>query len=416
MEKLYRNPEIKSITIKIVILCFVFLMLTLVTMNIGISNINKKVIRQDAAVLGIVLEENPELEKNIVGYFTKGISEDQIKNGLATLEKYGYNETLKPADIPLIRESSKNLLSNILTINIIFFITIFFIILLDYKKILSKINIVSNNVERVLEGEYDMTLEGGEEGEFSILYNQLNLLVNRLIENMEKLKNEKEFLKNIISDISHQLKTPLSSIIMLNELMISKDDMDEETKMKFLNKTSEQLTRMEWLIINLLKIARVEAGAINYKMKNQPLIITINKAFSPLKEKAKAKKQNVIIEEKRDVYLNHDSDWMTEAIGNIIKNAIEHTEEYGTISIEIKESPLLVSIIIKDNGNGIKKEELPHIFERFYKGKHEVKPISIGIGLTLSKSIIESNGGSISVKSIEGEGTEFAITFLKSIV
>ncbi|HAG42140.1 MAG TPA: hypothetical protein DCL31_00460 [Clostridium sp.] len=107
---------------------------------------------------------------------------------------------------------------------------------------------------------------------------------------------------------------------------------------------------------------------------------------------------------------------MTEAIGNIIKNAIEHTEEYGTISIEIKESPLLVSIIIKDNGNGIKKEELPHIFERFYKGKHEVKPISIGIGLTLSKSIIESNGGSISVKSIEGEGTEFAITFLKSIV
>lgn len=416
MEKLYRNPEIKSITIKIVILCFVFLMLTLVTMNIGINNINKKVIRQNAAVLGIVLEENPELEKNIVGYFTKGISEDQIKSGLTTLEKYSYNETLKPVDIPLIRESSKSLLFNVLTINIIFFITIFFIVLLDYKKILSKINIVSSSVERVLEGEYDMTLEGGEEGEFSILYNQLNLLVNRLIENMEKLKKEKEFLKNIISDISHQLKTPLSSIIMLNELMISKDDMDEETKVKFLNKTSEQLTRMEWLIINLLKIARVEAGAINYKMKNQPLIITINKAFSPLKEKAKAKKQNVIIEEKRDVYLNHDSDWMTEAIGNIIKNAIEHTEEYGTISIEIKESPLLVSIIIRDNGRGIKKEELPHIFERFYKGKHEVKPISIGIGLTLSKSIIESNGGSISVKSREGEGTEFAITFLKSIV
>ncbi|WP_291583816.1 sensor histidine kinase [Clostridium sp. UBA6640] len=416
MEKLYRNPEIKSITIKIVILCFVFLIFTLVTMNIGINNINKKVIRQNAAVLGIVLEENPELEKNIVGYFTKGISEDQIKSGLATLEKYSYNETLKPVDIPLIREASKSLLFNVLTVNIIFFITIFFIVLLDYKKILSKINIVSSSVERVLEGEYDMTLEGGEEGEFSILYNQLNLLVNRLIENMEKLKKEKEFLRNIISDISHQLKTPLSSIIMLNELMTSKDDMDEETKVKFLNKTSEQLTRMEWLIINLLKIARVEAGAINYKMKNQPLIITINKAFSPLKEKAKTKKQNIIIEDKRDVYLNHDSDWMTEAIGNIIKNAIEHTEEYGTISIEIKESPLLVSIIIKDNGNGIKKEELPHIFERFYKGKHEVKPISIGIGLTLSKSIIESNGGSISVKSIEGEGTEFVITFLKSIV
>lgn len=416
MEKLYRNPEIKSITIKIVILCFVFLIFTLLTMNIGINNINKKVIRQNAAVLGIVLEENPELEKNIVGYFTKGISEDQIKSGLATLEKYSYNETLKPVDIPLIRGSSKSLLLNVLTINIIFFITIFFIILFDYKKILSKINIVSSSVEKVLEGEYDMTLEGGEEGEFSILYNQLNLLVNRLVENMEKLKKEKEFLKNIISDISHQLKTPLSSIIMLNELMISKDDMDEETKVKFLNKTSEQLTRMEWLIISLLKIARVEAGAINYKMKNQPLIITINKAFSPLKEKAKDKKQNVIIEDKRDVYLNHDSDWMTEAIGNIIKNAIEHTEEYGTISIEIKESLLLVNIIIRDNGNGINKEELAHIFERFYKGKHEVKPISIGIGLTLSKSIIESNGGSISVKSIEGKGTEFTITFLKSIV
>ena len=332
------------------------------------------------------------------------------------MEKYNYNENLDIGDIPLIRASSKKLLYNIVIINITFFTIMFFIIIFDYKKILSKINIISNGVEKVLEGEYDMMLEGGDEGEFSILYNQLNLLVNRLIENMEKLKKEKEFLKNIVSDISHQLKTPLSSIIMLNELMISKEDMDEETKVKFLNKTSEQLTRMEWLIVNLLKIARIEAGAINYKIKNQPVIITINKAISPLKESANKKNQNIIIEEEGKVYLNHDSDWMTEAIGNIIKNAIEHTKDYGTISIEIKESPLLVNIVIRDNGAGIKKEELPYIFERFYKGKNEVKPISIGIGLTLSKSIIESNGGSISVKSTEGEGTEFTITFLKSII
>ena len=104
---------------------------------------------------------------------------------------------------------------------------------------------------------------------------------------------------------------------------------------------------MEWLIVNLLKIARIEAGAINYKIKNQPVIITINKAISPLKESANKKTQNIIIEEEGKVYLNHDSDWMTEAIGNIIKNAIEHTKDYGTISIEIKESPLLVNIVIE---------------------------------------------------------------------
>lgn len=416
MEKLYRNSEVKSITIKIVILCFVFSTFTLIAVNWGVNNINKKVIRQNAATLGIILENNPELEMDVAKYFTKGISEDKIESGLAILKKYNYNEKLEWEDNLLIKESSKKLLFNVVTINIIFFIAIFFIVIFDYKKVMSKINIVSNSVEKVLEGEYDMRLEGGEEGEFSILYNQLNLLVNRLIENMEKLKKEKEFLKNIISDISHQLKTPLSSIIMLNELMISKKDMDEETKIKFLNKTSEQLVRMEWLIINLLKIARIEAGAISYKIKNQPLIITINKAISPLRERANDKKQNIIIEEEGKVYLNHDSDWMTEAIGNIIKNAIEHTEEYGTIFIGIKESPLFVNIIIRDNGIGIKKEELPHIFERFYKGKNEVKPISIGIGLTLSKSIIESNGGNISVKSIEGEGTEFTITFLKSII
>lgn len=416
MEKLYRNSEIKSITVKIVILSFLFITVTVATVNLSMNNISKKVIRQNAAILGIVLEKNPELESDVATYFTKGISEKKIESGLAALEKYNYNENLDIGDIPLIRASSKKLLYNIVIINIIFFTIMFFIIIFDYKKILSKINIISNGVEKVLEGEYDMMLEGGDEGEFSILYNQLNLLVNRLIENIEKLKKEKEFLKNIVSDISHQLKTPLSSIIMLNELMISKEDMDEETKVKFLNKTSEQLTRMEWLIVNLLKIARIEAGAINYKIKNQPVIITINKAISPLKESANKKNQNIIIEEEGKVYLNHDSDWMTEAIGNIIKNAIEHTKDYGTISIEIKESPLLVNIVIRDNGAGIKKEELPYIFERFYKGKNEVKPISIGIGLTLSKSIIESNGGSISVKSTEGEGTEFTITFLKSII
>ncbi|MBB6697187.1 ATP-binding protein [Clostridium algidicarnis] len=236
----------------------------------------------------------------------------------------------------------------------------------------------------------------------------------RLIKLLFGIEGEVAY-KNIISDISHQLKTPLFSLVMFNDLM-KEEDVSKEDRKRFLILSDEQLKRMEWLIINLLKIGRLEAGVINFKTSNNSLKLTIDKALTGLLGSSKEKHQNIILKGSDEIYFNHDMEWTAEAISNIVKNSIEHTKEGGTIVIETEETPLSVSIMIIDNGVGIPKELFGRIFERFYKGENSVNPTSIGIGLYLGKYIIESQNGSIRVESEVNRGSKFTITFLKTVI
>lgn len=240
-------------------------------------------------------------------------------------------------------------------------------------------------------------------------------MINRLNNSVKKLKEEKLFLKNIISDISHQLKTPLASLIMFNDLMKNKD-MSLEDKNYFLNLSEEQLKRMEWLIISLLKLSRLEAKVIKFDIKSNPIYITIMKSISPIKEKAREKNISINLKLDEKIRFNHDLNWTAEALTNIIKNSIEHTKNGGYINIKIYETPLAIFISIEDNGEGIPKNLIPKIFKRFYKGENSTNPTSIGIGLSLSKRIIESQNGSINVESEIKKGTKFNITFLKTVI
>ncbi|NEZ81903.1 HAMP domain-containing histidine kinase, partial [Clostridium botulinum] len=295
-------------------------------------------------------------------------------------------------------------------------IFIIYIIIYDkFKYFYKRAEVFTKAAEEIMDGHFSKFVDENKEGDFYILSSKFNLMSNRLEESLLNLKKEKIFLKNIISDISHQLKTPLSSLIMFNELM-KDESMPIEDRENFLKLSDEQLKRMEWLIINLLKIGRLEAGVVEFKRENNPLYVTINKALAGLSEKAKEKSQQVIVDIDEDVYFKHDMDWTAEAISNIIKNSIEHTDNYGQIKISCEETPISLTISIKDNGEGIPEKLQNKIFERFYKGENSVNPSSIGIGLSLTKSIIESQNGSIIVESEMGEGTEFIITFLKTIV
>ncbi|ENZ00430.1 hypothetical protein HMPREF1092_02597 [Clostridium thermobutyricum] len=171
---------------------------------------------------------------------------------------------------------------------------------------------------------------------------------------------------------------------------------------------------MDWLTITLLKYARLEGDVIDYKMEDISILDTISEAIAPLKIKAEEKNQNININyENGSFILRHDRKWLSEALSNIIKNGIEHTDNCGKIEILIRESPIYLEVEIKDNGEGIEEDKLKKIFERFYKNSSEKKPKSIGIGLALSKSIIEKHNGSIKVKSKLGEWTSFIITFIK---
>jgi hypothetical protein len=231
--------------------------------------------------------------------------------------------------------------------------------------------------------------------------------------NMDKLKKEKQFLVELLSDISHQLKTPLSSMIVYNDILLNRDLSREQSK-TFLINSRNQLLRMNWLIKSMLKLARLDARAIEFHRKNQSLNETIKCSVEALEEKIESAGVRVNFHEEGEITFSHDRQWLCEALINIIKNCIEHTQRGGRVDIRSAENPIYKRITISDNGEGIDEKDLPNIFKRFYKAKTSKNSDAIGIGLALSKSILEAHDGIIDVKSKLGDGTTFTITFLSS--
>nr|WP_306469022.1 HAMP domain-containing sensor histidine kinase [Clostridium sp. DSM 1985] len=245
---------------------------------------------------------------------------------------------------------------------------------------------------------------------------KFNLMEDRIKNSIGLLQEEKINLKNIINDISHQLKTPLTALSMYNDIISDHREMNNEDLDNFINLSKDQLERMEWLVKTLLKYARLESNVVEYNKEMFSIKNTIEESINPLKVKAKNKNQSLILKYEKDIEYYHDRKWVSEAISNIVKNAIEHTENNGKIEINLYETPITITISIKDNGEGIEKEELKKIFNRFYKGETSINPTSIGIGLCLSKSIIKAHDGDITVESYLGKGSIFYITFLKTVL
>jgi signal transduction histidine kinase len=274
----------------------------------------------------------------------------------------------------------------------------------------SKLHRLSFNAERMMRGEFDIQLEEKTEGEVSILGFQMNQMAKRLKLTLEELQNERNNLKSWISDISHQLKTPLSVIKMLNDLMLEGAGEEKETREEFLKQNVEQINQMEWLIKNLLKISKLEAGAVNFYKEEQDLSETVLETMETFKIKFKEKNLNVSFNKiGQEFVLPHDREWLEEAFKNVIDNAVKYTLEGGSISFLIERTDYLIKVSIKDSGVGIEKDEISHIFDRFYsRGKSGV---GTGIGLPLSKLIVEKHGGIIKVQSSVGVGTEFSIIF-----
>lgn len=417
MGSVFRNPEIKVVGIKLLLIQVVLTLIVLAFTKEQISIINKNIVNSNQALIGHVLATHPEMEGELIGFVTRNVSDTELGQGIKILKQYGYGENMDILSSPAIRDSYENFIVKISALLILFFVPIVLLVIYEYNKIFGKIRLASRSAEKVVNGDFSLVLEDSREGDISLLGHNFNMMALRLKKSFEALKNDKIFLKNIISDISHQLKTPLSSLVMFNELMLEDITMKEHLREDFLEKSKSQLNRMEWLILNLLKMARLEAGAIEFKKEQTFLVNPIHKAVNTLRDKLDIKKQTLILNGDLDkVYFSGDEEWTAEAVINIVKNCIEHTPEGGKISIELSETPLFSSIIIRDNGEGIDKKDIPHIFERFYKGADSVKTESVGIGLALSKLIIEGQGGSVSVWSEKGKGTKFEVTFLKAVI
>lgn len=243
------------------------------------------------------------------------------------------------------------------------------------------------------------------EGQLGILQSEIYKLVMLLHEKSSQAVKEREYLSKMLSDISHQIKTPLTSITIMADLL-REPDLPEEKRMEFAGKIDQQVSRMTWLVRNLLTLSQLEADMLKLKKEDVEVRKLVQRAAEPLRLMADVKNVEISFEIDEDIHLICDEHWTVEAISNIIKNCLEHTPEGGRVTIRGEENNFSTNIYIRDNGEGIEKEDIAHIFERFYKGKNASEN-SVGIGLALSRQIMVQQNGTIDVKSEPGVGTEF---------
>lgn len=405
------NPEIKSYVKSFFILFIITIVLCVGTTFSAINIIKDKVIENNQAIIGQIISQRPEVEEEIIDIITQGNSKENINLGKEILAKYNYGNNLSLTNEPIIKESMSKIF--IIFLILICFVLIVSLILaiLYFRKIYKDIKDMTDYVYNSSEGRnFDMK-NRNQEGQIGLLKTELIKMTNILKEKVELLNNEKIFLNEVISDISHQLKTPMTSLIILNDLMY--EDLPKETKIEFLDKIKSQLNRMEWLIKSMLKLSKVEAKVIDFEKKEVKVSELIKKSISPSLISMEIKNIELTVNGDENISYIGDINWSCEAFVNIIKNCVEHTETNGKINISYEENPLYCEVVIKDSGEGIDKKDLPHIFKRFYKGKSS-KDDSVGIGLAMAKSIIESQNGDIYVKSEKNKGSEFHIIFHKT--
>lgn len=405
------NPEVKRFLSK-----YIVLMVVAIAISIGFSIINMDItkgmiVKNNQAIIGTLSSKYPNLEREIVDIITQGKSIRNIDYGEKILSKYNYDESIKISTEPIISKLVLETIKTNIILVCIIFILIFILIASYFKVMYNDLSDMTKYVYYSSEGKSFNMKNKNQEGQIGLLKTELLKMTTILNEKVELLKSEKIFLNNTISDISHQLKTPMTSLIMLNDLLYN--DVPYEVKIDFLDKIKNQLNRMDWLIKSMLKLSKVEAKVIKFKKDKIKFSELIHRAMQPMKIPMETKNQKLTIEGNDNVSYIGDIDWSVEALVNIIKNCIEHTPEFGNISMTYKENPLFSELIIKDDGEGIDKKDIPHIFKRFYRGRSSSKEDSVGIGLAMSKSIIESQNGDIYVNSEKGKGTEFHIIFHK---
>ena len=273
----------------------------------------------------------------------------------------------------------------------------------------AQIRRLSEYLKRINSGNYALDVRDNTEGELSILKNEIYKVTAALRERGDALHREKLALQGALSDISHQLKTPLTSMLIMTDLLCDAA-LPNEQREAFTNRMRLQLERLQWLVSSLLKMSRLDARTVRFNPHRIDAKTLLNKACAPLLIPIELKNQTLHIEA-GEAALTCDENWTIEALLNVLKNCVEHSPDGGEIVVRCEENPLFTQIRIRDNGPGIDPVDLPHIFSRFYRGKNASED-SVGIGLAMAAAIVQEQGGSITAAS-HGQGSVFTLRFLK---
>lgn len=401
------KESLKKVIITGLILILISSLTIFVVLTIQYKNYEKIVNLTVSNLIDEIMENYPETDEQELIRIINSENQEQKDE---VLSKYGYTN-----NISYIKEL-ENSMNTSIRINIAIIILlglIAIIVALIYTNKRDKsLRSINKYLDKVNNGNYELKIEDNGEDEISRLRNELYKTTILLRESAENSEKEKTNLSNSLADISHQLKTPLTSIRIMLDNIEENPNMDEKTRNEFIEEISRQIDWISSLVVSLLKLAKFDAGSIVMQDKDINVKKLIDNVINNLAIMIDIK--NIKIDEKidEDVILRADYNWQLEALTNIIKNCIEHSKEDSSIKIEVENNSIFVKIKITDEGEGIAKEDISHIFERFYKSK-QASENSIGIGLSLAKTIIEKENGYIKVDSELGKGTTFEIKYLK---
>ncbi len=411
---IFKNKEFVHVIIAAVSLFMFFALLSCFIMALLWNRYHQELTERDISIIGSLIEKHPELENDIISSFTKSLDNTDLEKGIESAVKYGYTPSFKINISHLTSSFQSKSVFAVLCIVTVFFLFTGYYIFGFAGNIYSKLDNLVLDTEKIMNGNFNIKFPERGEGTLPKLGFHFNQMSGRLQLTVEDLKHERKLLKNMISDISHQFKTPLSSLMTFNELLLRQETDNPEIRQEFIKRSIEQIERMQWLIQVLLKLSRLEANAIEFDFSDDNIKTTVQEAVKNLYPSIKEKNLNMHIGENNEhVYLKHDRRWLGEALQNLIQNSIDHTPSGGDIYISFHSTDSTFKITVEDTGTGIAKEDLPNIFNRFYRGRKtgsSVMKKGSGIGLSLVKLIVEKHGGFVQIDSGPNRGTTAAIT------
>ena len=367
-------------------------------------------LEHDRAVVSALLEQG--VSKEVIAYAVS--STDTSAAGRELLDTLGMNQNTLSSLLPQFSQFQYHSLLMSLGVCVCLAV-ILGIGILSFLRVRSKLYQQAEKIiGSYMKSDYSRHLPQNSEGEIFHLFASVEQLATMLQAKNETEHKTKEFLKSTISDISHQLKTPLAALTMYQEIIENEPD-NPETVQEFSHKIGVSLKRIEQLIQSMLKITRLDSGNILFEKSNCRISELISLSINELTTRAESEQKQIRIEGNTEKQLVCDLEWTSEAIGNIVKNALDHVRPGGVIRITWERTPVIFRIFISDNGSGIAPEDIHHIFKRFYRSKRSLDTQGVGLGLALAKSIMEGQGGLISVQSEVNEGTTFTISFLTEL-
>lgn len=401
------GKETKTLLIAITAICLVSFLLAGGIATLLAKNFQQELLLHDYGVAGHLLNNESELS---ISSFTSQSNENDIERGKEALVSIGYDETTSMRFLPAVQTYRNQAMLSIFLLLVFLFGVIYLSLFLYLRRQHKAFSNAENTIRQFLDGNTTSRIECSQAGDWYSLFHAINEMATILSAHAENQRQTKEFLQDIISDVSHQIKTPLSALKMYHEIIESHKD-DASAVSSFTEKSQREIKRMEDVIYTLLKLARLDAGIIQMEKAPENLSVLMQDVLERFETWAEREHKTITLSGKEDVVLSCDALWVSEAIGNIVKNALEHTENGGHIGVKWSQSPLMTQIEISDDGKGIHPEDLYNIFKRFYRSRFSSDVHGIGLGLPLAKSIVEAHGGTISVTSSLSAGTTFTLNF-----